>query len=71
MRARRDTIEDEDGTPADPPDAQSSGARLAGRQHGRLGPGRMLRVVGTRVEEGSDGDPVSVLVVEEAVWKSH
>jgi hypothetical protein len=31
----------------------------------------MLRVVGTRVEEGSDGDPVSVLVVEKAVWKSH
>jgi hypothetical protein len=25
----------------------------------------MLRVVGTRVEEGADGEPVSVLVVEE------
>ena len=29
-----------------------------------LGRGRMLRVSGTRVEEGTDGEPVSVLIVE-------
>jgi hypothetical protein len=49
-----------------PADAQRCGARLASGNTITLGPNRMLRVVATRVEEGSDGDPVSVLVVEDA-----
>jgi len=31
-----------------------------------LGNGRTLRVVATRLDEGTDGDPVAVLVVEPA-----
>jgi hypothetical protein len=55
-----------DGTPADPPTLKAAVPDWRAGNTIALGPGRTLRAVGTRVEEGSDGDPVSVLVVEEA-----
>jgi hypothetical protein len=58
-------LEHEDGTPADPPTLKAAVPDWRAGNTIALGPGRTLRVVGTRVEEGSDGDPVSVLVVEE------
>jgi hypothetical protein len=60
-------LEHEDGTPADPPTLKAAVPDWRAGNTIALGRGRMLRVVGTRVEEGSDGEPVSVLVVEEAV----
>jgi hypothetical protein len=57
-------LEHDDGTPADPPTLKAAVPDWRARTIA-LGPGRTLRVVATRVEEGSDGDPVSVLVVEE------
>jgi hypothetical protein len=64
-------LEHDDGTPAEPPTLNAAVPNWRPGDTIALGRERMLRVVGTRVEEGSDGDPVSVLVVEEAVWKSH
>jgi hypothetical protein len=58
-------LEREDGTPADPPTLKAAVPDWRAGDTIALGPGRMLRVVGIRIEEGSDGDPVSVLVVEE------
>jgi hypothetical protein len=58
-------LEHEDGTPADPSTLKAAVPDWrAGNTIARAGP--VLRVVGMRVEEGSVGDPVSVLVVEEA-----
>ena len=59
-------LEHTDGTPADPPTLKAAVPDWRAGNTIALGPGRMLRVVATRLEEGSDGEPVSVLVVEEA-----
>jgi hypothetical protein len=58
-------LEHEDGTPADPPTLKAAVPNWRPGDTIALGRGRMLRVVATRLEEGSDGEPVSVLVVEE------
>jgi hypothetical protein len=58
-------LEYEDGTLADAPTLKAAVPDWRAGDTIALGPGRTLRVVATRVEEGSDGDPVSVLVVEE------
>jgi hypothetical protein len=59
-------LELEDGTPADPPTFRSApGVSWRAGDTILLGC-RTLRVVDTRLDEGSDGDPVSVLVVEPA-----
>jgi hypothetical protein len=58
-------LEREDGTPADPPTLKAAVPDWRAGNTIALGPGRIVRVIETRVEEGSDGDPVSVLVVEE------
>ena len=58
-------LEHDDGTPADPPTLKAAVPDWRAGDTIALGPGLTLRVVATRVEEGSDGDPVSVLVVEE------
>jgi hypothetical protein len=58
-------LEHEDGTPTDPPTLKAAVPDWRAGNTIALGRGRTLRVVGARVEEGSDGDPVSVLVVEE------
>jgi hypothetical protein len=60
-------LEGEDGTPADPPTLKAAVPNWGPGDTIALGPDRMLRVIATRLEEGSDGEPVSVLVVEEAV----
>lgn len=59
-------LEQEDGTPADPPMLKAAVPDWKTGDTIVLGRDRMLRVVGVRLEEGSDGDPVSVLVVEPA-----
>lgn len=58
-------LEDEDGAPADPPTLKAVVPDWRPGDTIALGRGRLLRVVATRLEEGSDGEPVSVLVVEE------
>jgi hypothetical protein len=58
-------LEREDGTPADPPTLKAAVPDWRAGNTIALGSGRIVRVIETRVEEGSDGDPVSVLVVEE------
>jgi len=60
-------LEHEDGTPADPPTLKAAMPDWRAGNTIALGRDRMLRVIATRIEEGSDGDPVSVLVVEEDV----
>jgi hypothetical protein len=59
-------LEREDGTPADPPTLNAAVPDWRAGNMIPLGHGRALRVVATRLEEGSDGEPVSVLVVESA-----
>lgn len=60
-------LEHEDGTPADPPTFRSApGVSWEPGDTIPLGRDRKLRVVDTRLDEGTDGDPVSVLVVESA-----
>jgi hypothetical protein len=57
-------LEHPDGTPVDPPTfASSAGTSWDVGDPLYLGR-RTLRVVATRLDEDSDGDPVSVLVVE-------
>jgi hypothetical protein len=58
-------LEHKDGTLADPPTIRS--AVTVTWQPGdtiRLGRHGALRVIDTRLDEGTDGDPVWVLVVE-------
>ena len=60
-------LEHEDGAPADPPTMR--GAAGVSWQPGEtvpLGGGRALRVIDTRLDERTYGDPVCVLVVEAA-----
>jgi hypothetical protein len=60
-------LEHEDGTLADPPTFRSApGVSWKPGDTIPLGRGRTLRVIDTRLDEGTDGDPVSVLVVEAA-----
>jgi hypothetical protein len=57
-------LEHEGGTPADPP-AFRSPPGVASRAGDTIPLGRQtLRVIDTRLDESTDGDPVSVLVVE-------
>jgi hypothetical protein len=57
----------EDGTPAEPPSIRSApGVTWRAGDIIPLGRDRTLRVIETRLDEGTDGDPVSVLVVEPA-----
>jgi hypothetical protein len=58
-------LEHEDGTPADPPSFKAAVPDWRAGNTIALGRGRMLRVIAIRLEEGSGGDPVSVLVVED------
>jgi hypothetical protein len=60
-------LELEDGTSADPPTFRSApGVSWEPGDTIPLGRDRKLRVVDSRLDEGTDGDPVSVLVVEAA-----
>jgi hypothetical protein len=60
-------LELEDGTRADPPTFRSApGVSWEPGDTIPLGRDRKLRVIDTRLDEGTDGDPVSVLVVEPA-----
>ena len=60
-------LELEDGTLADPPTFRS-GPGVSWRPGDTipLGRDRKLRVIDTRLDERTDGDPVSVLIVEAA-----
>ena len=60
-------LEHEDGTPADPPTLKAAVPDWRAGNTIALGHGRMLCVVAIRLDEGSDGEPVTVLVVEEAI----
>lgn len=59
-------LEHEDGTPADPPTLRTAVPNWSAGDTIPLGHDRTLRVIDTRLDEGTDGDPVSVLVVEPA-----
>jgi hypothetical protein len=60
-------LELKDGTPADPPSFRSApGVSWEPGDTIPLGRDRELRVIHTRLDEGTDGDPVSVPVVEAA-----
>jgi hypothetical protein len=58
-------LELEDGTPADPPTLRTAVPTSNAGDTIPLG-GRTLRVIDTRLDEGTDGDPVAVLIVETA-----
>jgi hypothetical protein len=60
------TLERENGTLADPPTLRAAVPNWRSGDVIALGPGRSLRVIDTRIREGSDGDPVMVLMVEPA-----
>jgi hypothetical protein len=55
-------LEREDGRPANPPTLKAAAPNSRPGDTIALGLGRMFRVIDVRVEEGPDGDPVSVLV---------
>lgn len=57
-------LEHEDGTPAEPPTLTAAVPNWRPGDTIHLGRDRALRVVAMRIDEGSDGDPVPVLVVE-------
>lgn len=60
-------LEHADGTPADQPTFRSlPGTSWTAGDVLHVGPGRELRVVGSRLAENLDGDPVPVLVVAPA-----
>ena len=59
-------LEHPDGTPGRPYGAPAPGVAWTPCDTIPLGRDRKLRVVDTRLDEGTDGDPVSVLVVEPA-----
>lgn len=59
-------LEHEDGTPADPRTFKTAVPNWRPGDTIPLGRDRKLRVIDTRLDEGTDGDPVSVLVVEAA-----
>ena len=53
-----------DGTPAEPPTFRAAVPDWRPGDTIALGRDRMLRVIATRLDDGTDGDPASVLVVE-------
>jgi hypothetical protein len=57
-------LEQEDGTPADPPTLKTAVPDWRTGDTIPLGREKTLRVIDTRLRENSDGDPVLVLVVE-------
>jgi hypothetical protein len=59
------SLEQEDGTPADPPTLKTAVPDWRPGDTIPLGRERTLRVVETRLSKSPDGDPVSVLVVTE------
>jgi hypothetical protein len=59
-------LEYEDGTPADPATLRAAVPNWRPGDTIHLDRDRTLRVVATRLDEGAEGDPVSVLVVEDA-----
>lgn len=59
-------LEYADGTPADPPTLTAAAPNWRPGDTIHLSRKGVLRVVASRLEEGSDGEPVSVLVVEAA-----
>jgi hypothetical protein len=59
-------LEHEDGTPAEPATLKAAVPNWRPGDTIHLGRGGALRVVATRLDEGSDGEPVSLLVVEAA-----
>lgn len=60
-------LEREDGTPADPRTFKTAVPNWQPGDEIPLRPGRMLRAIATRLDEGTDGDPVPILVVEAVV----
>jgi hypothetical protein len=67
MEAFTFRLEPADGTAADPPTFRSlPGTSWNAGDTMPLGRDRRLRVIDTRLDEGTDGDPVSVLMVEPA-----
>jgi hypothetical protein len=63
--AFRFKLEHKDGKPADPPMLKAAVPNWRPGHTIALRPDRTLRVVATELDEGADGEPVSVLVVEE------
>jgi hypothetical protein len=59
-------LEAEDGTPADPPMVRTAVPNWNPGDTFPLGDGLILRVIDTRLDEGTDGEPVAVLIVESA-----
>jgi hypothetical protein len=57
-------LEHGDATPADPPMLKAAVPDWRAGDTIHLSRDRTLRVIDTRLDEGSDGDPVSVLVVD-------
>ena len=57
-------LELEDGTRADPPSFRNAPGVVGAGRHDPLGRDRRLRVIDTRLVEGTDGEPITVLVVE-------
>jgi len=55
-----------DGAPADPPTYRTAVPNWQPGDEIPVRPGRTLRVVATRLDEGTDGDPLPVLVVVDA-----
>jgi hypothetical protein len=55
-----------DGPPAEPPTIESTVTNWRTGDTIPLGRDRSLRVIDTRLDEGTDGDPVAVLIVEAA-----
>jgi hypothetical protein len=64
-------LEREEGTPADPPTFKSAVSTWRAGDTIPLGRGGSLRVIDTRPDEDTDGDPVSVLVVEAPIREFH
>lgn len=57
-------LEYQDGRPADPPRLKVAVPDWREGDTIHVRPGQTLRVIEIRLDEGTDGDPVSVLVVE-------
>ena len=63
-------LEHPDGTHADPPTIRTAVPTWNAGDTIPLGRDRTLRVIDTRLDEGTDGDPISVLVVEAALLQT-
>jgi hypothetical protein len=58
-------LEQADGTAADPPEHHTAVPNWNVGDTIPVRPGKTLRVTKTRLDEGTDGDPVPTLVVED------